>query len=133
MRQAIGSLVLFCAAVVFKGGDIDWRLLMRPTAASFDSAASSFPARDSPAPASEKTSWPRYSDGGIPLEFKNNPLHFLSTAPVDSLVLLPGIGPVLAERIAGVRTGKRSFTKWDDLLAVKGIGPKTLDRLKKLE
>jgi competence protein ComEA len=57
---------------------------------------------------------------------------FLSRAPADSLVLLPGIGPVLAERIAGARTGKRSFTRWDDLLGIKGIGPKTIERLKKL-
>jgi len=67
-----------------------------------------------------------------PARYLSNPLEFLSTAPVDSLVLLPGIGPVIAERIADARTGKRSFTSWEDLMAVRGIGPKKLDRLKRL-
>ena len=67
-----------------------------------------------------------------PSDYVRNPLLFLSTAPRDSLQLLPGIGPVLAERIASTRSGRRLFTRWDDLLAVKGIGPKTLDRLRQL-
>jgi competence protein ComEA len=61
-----------------------------------------------------------------------NPFDFLSNAPVDSLVLLPGVGPVIAERIANARTGKRSFTRWEDLLAIRGIGQKKLDRLRRL-
>jgi predicted flap endonuclease-1-like 5' DNA nuclease len=67
-----------------------------------------------------------------PVGYLADPLEFLSNAPVDSLVLLPGIGPVIAERIANTRTGKRSFTRWEDLLAVRGIGEKKLDRLKRL-
>ncbi|UCH82909.1 MAG: helix-hairpin-helix domain-containing protein [Candidatus Latescibacterota bacterium] len=67
-----------------------------------------------------------------PAGYIANPLEFLSLAPIDSLVLLPGIGPVIAERIANARTGKRLFTRWEDLLTVRGIGPKKLDRLKRL-
>lgn len=67
-----------------------------------------------------------------PRSFRDNPLDFLSTAPPDSLILLPGIGPVLAERIARARNGKSLFTHWDDLLGVKGIGPGTVERLKAL-
>lgn len=67
----------------------------------------------------------------VPQSYLENPLAFLSLAPTDSLQLLPGIGPVIAERVAVTRSGQRSFTKWEDLLAVKGIGPKTLERLKK--
>ena len=66
----------------------------------------------------------------VPLSYRRNPLAFLSLAPTDSLRLLPGIGPVIAERVAVARSGQRSFTTWQDLLAVKGIGPKTLERLK---
>lgn len=69
---------------------------------------------------------------GVPRSFRNNPLEFLSTAPPDSLILLPGIGPVLAERVARARNGKSLFTQWDDLLGVKGIGPRTVERLKAL-
>ena len=66
----------------------------------------------------------------VPLSFTLHPLIFLSTAPADSLTLLKGIGPVLAERIIETRNGKGPFTSWADLLAVKGIGPKKLEMLK---
>ncbi len=68
----------------------------------------------------------------LPLDFCNHPLAFLSTAAPDSLVLLPGIGPVIAERIANAASGKRPFTRWEDLLAIKGIGPKKLENLKRI-
>jgi competence protein ComEA len=68
----------------------------------------------------------------VPAAYRRDPLYFLSTAPIDSLQLLPGIGPVLAERLARVRTGKSLFTRWGDLLRVKGIGPKTIEKLKEL-
>ena len=61
--------------------------------------------------------------------FRADPLHFLSTAPADSLDLLPGIGPVLASRIAGARAARGGFTSWDDVLEVRGIGPRTVERL----
>ena len=73
---------------------------------------------------------PTPEKGSVPQSYLENPLAFLSLAPTDSLQLLPGIGPVIAERVAVTRSGQRSFTKWEDLLAVKGIGPKTLERLK---
>jgi competence protein ComEA len=55
----------------------------------------------------------------------------LSTADPESLTALPGIGPVIAERIAKAARGKGPFTHWDDLLAVKGIGPKKMEKLKR--
>ena len=76
------------------------------------------------------TKQPGFSVPTIPQSYREFPLRFLSTAPPESLVLLPGIGPVLAERVVGARTGKRLFTDWEDLLAVKGIGPKKLQLLR---
>jgi len=67
-----------------------------------------------------------------PPKFLRNPLHFLSTAPVDSLCLLPGIGPVIAERVAVARDGQRLFTDWDELLEIKGLGQKKVAALRKL-
>jgi DNA uptake protein ComE-like DNA-binding protein len=52
-----------------------------------------------------------------------------NTAPIDSLELLPGIGPVLAGRIAEYRQHAR-FEKEADITAVKGIGPGLYERLK---
>jgi competence protein ComEA len=52
-----------------------------------------------------------------------------NTAPVDSLELLPGIGPVLAERIVEYRLHHR-FEQVIDLTDVPGIGPRTFERLR---
>lgn len=50
----------------------------------------------------------------------------VNSAPMEQLLLLPGIGPVTAERIiAG-----RPFPGIEDLMRVKGIGAKTLNRLR---
>jgi DNA uptake protein ComE-like DNA-binding protein len=74
----------------------------------------------------------RRTESTTPPQFLTDPLRFLSTAPPESLVMLPGIGPVIAERLIDARTGKSSFTAWEELLIIKGIGPKKLDRLRKL-
>lgn len=68
----------------------------------------------------------------VPEAYRRDPLAYLSSAPPESLLILPGIGPVIAERIANAAGGKRSFTRWEDLLSVKGIGPKKLEILKQI-
>jgi competence protein ComEA len=70
------------------------------------------------------------SDPDILSSFRADPLRFLSAAPADSLDLLPGIGPVLANRIAVARDARGPFTSWDDVLEVRGIGPRTVERLR---
>lgn len=52
-----------------------------------------------------------------------------NTSPADSLELLPGIGPVLADRIVAYRETNR-FQSEIDITDVKGIGPKLYERLK---
>jgi len=52
-----------------------------------------------------------------------------NTAPTDSLELLPGIGPVLADRIVEYRK-HRQFERPVDITEVKGIGPKMYERLR---
>lgn len=54
----------------------------------------------------------------------------VNTAGQGELELLPGIGPALAKRIIEHRTTKGAFKRVDDLDAVKGIGPKILERLR---
>ncbi len=68
----------------------------------------------------------------VPPAFMIDPLGFLSTASPDSLRLLPGIGPVLADRIAGARRRDQGFANWTDVRRVHGIGPKTIARLQDL-
>lgn len=50
-------------------------------------------------------------------------------SPVDSLELLPGIGPVLAERIVKYRAS-HPFENEVDITEVRGIGPKLYERLR---
>ena len=51
----------------------------------------------------------------------------LNTAAVSQLQGLPGVGPALASRIiAG-----RPFARVDELVEVRGIGPHTLDRVRR--
>lgn len=54
----------------------------------------------------------------------------INTAAVDELESLPGIGPALASRIIAHRQENGPFRSVDDLLAVKGIGPKMLEKLR---
>ncbi len=53
----------------------------------------------------------------------------MNTCSVDSLTLLPGVGPVLAGRIAASRTAGGPFRDAQDLRRVKGIGPALSARL----
>ena len=54
----------------------------------------------------------------------------INTAGKDELVLLPNVGPVTAERIIRYQEDYGLFDSIDDLTRVKGIGPKTLEKLK---
>jgi len=53
----------------------------------------------------------------------------ISTASAQELTTLPGIGPVLAERIVSEREQRGAFYYPEDLLCVRGIGPELLKRL----
>lgn len=53
----------------------------------------------------------------------------VNRASEAELAALPGIGPVLAQRVVQARQD-RPFASWTDLQArVRGIGPKTAERL----
>lgn len=51
----------------------------------------------------------------------------LSRSPANVLVELPGVGPALAQRIVAWRDENGGFQHVDDVLAVSGIGPATLE------
>jgi competence ComEA-like helix-hairpin-helix protein len=54
----------------------------------------------------------------------------LNAADAAALEALPGVGPVLAARIVAYRDSVGGFKSPEDLLAVRGIGEATLERLR---
>ena len=56
----------------------------------------------------------------------------LSTATLEQLDSLPGVGPATAQKILDYRTKHGAFSSVDELDAVPGIGPKRLEQLREL-
>ena len=56
----------------------------------------------------------------------------LNRASADELQVLPGIGPVLAQRMVDWRKAHGRYRTVDDLQEVKGIGKKRLEQLRPL-
>jgi len=56
----------------------------------------------------------------------------LNTATAAELMLLPRIGPALAQRIIEHRERRGPYRSIEDLEAVKGIGRRTIERLRPL-
>lgn len=67
---------------------------------------------------------PADGQGGSVADLRIDPNH----ATAELLQALPGVGPVLADRIIKERA-RGPFRSLDDLLRVSGIGTKTLERL----
>ena len=65
-----------------------------------------------------------------PKLIKQIPLIDLNEAGVEELDELPGVGPVLAERIASYREKNGKFIEISELKKVNGIGPKKLEAIR---
>lgn len=112
-REALGLLML--AGLVAAGRLIRRRLLLGPDNRWRDPAFLAdlipvAPAEEAPPPPPE-------------------PPFAVNTVGVDTLVHLPGVGPVLAARIVASRAAEGPFRNVDDLRRVKGIGPRMAARL----
>jgi competence ComEA-like helix-hairpin-helix protein len=55
----------------------------------------------------------------------------INTANSEQLQLVPGIGPATADKILQMRKSYGAFKSVDDLLAIRGLGPKRLDKMRK--
>ena len=55
----------------------------------------------------------------------------INTANSEELQQVPGIGPVTAEKILQMRKSYGSFKSVDDLLSIKGIGKKRLEKMRR--
>ena len=71
---------------------------------------------------------PRNESGRAPLAAKLD----LNAATQTELELLPGVGPALAARIVEFRSQHGPFRSVEQLDAVKGIGPKLMEKIRPL-
>ena len=55
----------------------------------------------------------------------------VNSATLQELERLPGVGPATARAILEYRTSRGSFSSVEDLLSVKGIGPKKLEGMRR--
>ncbi len=55
----------------------------------------------------------------------------LNTATSEELQQVPGIGPATAGKILQMRKTYGPFKSVDDLLAIRGLGPKRLEKMRK--
>lgn len=62
------------------------------------------------------------SDTALPVD--------LNTASADELAEVPGIGPTMAQRIVDWREQNGPFERVEDLMKVKGIGEKSIEKLR---
>ncbi|MGW5191373.1 helix-hairpin-helix domain-containing protein [Kribbella sp. NPDC004138] len=69
------------------------------------------------------------SASAVPTTTPDTPVN-LNTATLAELDALPGVGPVLAQRILDYRTQNGPFSTIDQLQEVPGVGPKKFDSLR---
>lgn len=120
-KQAISLLVL--VTLVFAGFTAGY-YLGRSHGAGDIQIALPAPLLTEPTLPPETTPLPRTTDPTAPTV--SFPID-LNTAGAEELTALPGIGPVLAERILAYRRDNGPFQSVEGLLNVSGIGEKRLE------
>lgn len=98
-----------------------------PLTASAPGAVQASVAPDGPAAAAGSAKVPKRRARSAPVTL-TTPLA-INSCSLDSLQLLPGVGPVLAGRIDEARRQGTIFRNPADLLEIRGIGPAALARL----
>jgi competence protein ComEA len=121
------------AAILFLLFLIGWggQLLSRraPAWIREDPIVHPFGSKSSLAPQDGVSSAP--ADSGPPLVTPDSPLD-INRATERELTALPRVGPVIAGRILALRDSLGGFERPEELLAVKGVGERTLARLRPL-
>ena len=69
--------------------------------------------------------------GAVEAAASGGPVH-LNTATLEQLDVLPGVGPVTAQKILDYRQQHGAFSSVDELDAIPGIGPARLETLREV-
>lgn len=88
------------------------------------------PATPTPPTAQEATYRPVTAAQAKPAAATRTVQVSINTATAAELEAVPGIGPATARAIVEYRTKHGAFRRIEDLTAVSGIGPKTLEKLR---
>jgi len=81
---------------------------------------------------SDTASTPAAASASEPSDALGASLLDLNTASVTDLDELPGVGPSKAQAIIDFRDSRKGFRSAEELLEVKGIGPKLYDKIRPL-
>lgn len=137
LRHALGCteneirVILFLSVTLVVGTGIRWiRPAAPPAPPSFDYARSDseFAARSAAPGSAAADEAPFPSPPRAPALTPRG--MNINTATAAELDRLPGIGPAFAERIVLDRDENGPFGTVDDLVRVKGIGPKKLEKIR---
>ncbi len=128
------NVILFLSVTFVAGSGIRWyrQHADASSAPAFDYSRSDsvFVARSraplSGQPAPLTTGRPRAAGKQLPPAGSIN----LNTASVQELMRLPGIGETYAKRLIAYRQEHGPFDSVDDLIKIKGIGPKKLEKIR---
>ncbi|HEY9746126.1 MAG TPA: helix-hairpin-helix domain-containing protein [Oculatellaceae cyanobacterium] len=130
-------LSIFLCALTGMTGYLLWPqpqtvLNLRPAASSMEVVApavldSEAEPLQAQTPVSEKHSKSRRHKPAKP---KAPPVLNINTASLQQLQLLPGIGPKMAERVLQYRKEHGVFRSPEEIMEVKGIGPKKFEKLR---
>ena len=125
----VGVIIGFSLGRHVTKAPIQVQIIQQPTAPAVTAPAATAPAvltgpaETVPVPIGPAETVP------LPTEPVGSGLININTADIDTLCLLPGIGPVLAQRIIDYRTQHGPFSSLEELTLVEGIGAKRLEAI----
>jgi len=127
-----GAFVLLALAALGTA----WDLLHRTPEPAPPAGSVALTARSEPAPSATGAAPGAAAEGGGQASPRGKAARggsspvALNSSGAAQLQELPGIGPVLAARIVAYREAHGPFRSADELLGVRGIGPRLLERIR---